>query len=82
MSETVRFTGKTVEEAITNATIQLGVTSDRIEYTVIEHETRGFLGFGAREAVIEVKIKEEKSDEEILREASRLKKRKKNAGLL
>ena len=69
MSETVRFTGKTVEEAITNATIQLGVTSDRIEYTVIEHETRGFLGFGAREAVIEVKIKEEKSDEEILREA-------------
>ena len=69
MSETVRFTGKTVEEAITNATIQLGVTSDRIEYTVIEHETRGFLGFGAREAVIEVKIKEEKTDEEILREA-------------
>ena len=69
MSETVRFTGKTVEEATTNATIQLGVTSDRIEYTVIEHETRGFLGFGAREAVIEVKIKEEKSDEEILREA-------------
>ena len=38
MSEVIRVTGKTVEDAITNATIRLGVTSDHIVYTVIEHE--------------------------------------------
>jgi spoIIIJ-associated protein len=59
MSEVIRVTGKTVEDAITNATIRLGVTSDHIVYTVIEHESKGFLGLGQKDAVIEVRIKTE-----------------------
>lgn len=59
MSEMIRVSGKTLEDAITNATIRLGVTSDNIVYTVIEHESRGFLGIGAKDAVIEVRAKNE-----------------------
>ena len=59
MSELIRVSGKTLEDAITNATIRLGVTSDKIVYTVIEHESKGFLGIGAKDAVIEVRAKDE-----------------------
>ncbi len=59
MSEMIRVSGKTLEDAITNATIRLGVTSDNIVYTVIEHESRGFLGIGQKDAVIEVRAKTE-----------------------
>ncbi len=59
MSELIRITGKTVEDAITNATIRFGVTSDNIVYTVIEHESKGFLGIGQKDAVIEVRVKTE-----------------------
>ena len=59
MSELIRVSGKTLEDAITNATIKLGVTSDKIVYTVIEHESKGFLGIGAKDAVIEVRAKDE-----------------------
>ena len=59
MSEMIRVSGKTLEDAITNATISLGVTSDSIVYTIIEHESKGFLGIGAKDAVIEVRVKNE-----------------------
>ena len=52
------FTGKTVEEAITNATIELGTTSDNLEYEVIEKESSGILGLGKKPARINAKIKE------------------------
>ena len=68
MSELIRVSGKTLEDAITNATIRLGVASDHIVYTVIEHESKGFLGLGQKDAVIEVRIKTEADYEaEILR---------------
>ena len=54
--ETKEFTGKTVEEAITNATIELGTTSDKIDYEVIEKESSGILGLGKKPARIAVKI--------------------------
>ena len=59
MSELIRVSGKTLEDAITNATIRLGVTSDHIIYSVIEHESKGFLGIGQKDAVIEVRVKTE-----------------------
>ena len=52
------FTGKTVEEAITNATIELGTTSDNIEYEVVEKESAGILGLGKKPAKINARIKE------------------------
>ncbi len=70
MSDLIRVVGKTLEDAITNATIQLGVASDHIVYTVIEHESKGFLGIGQKNAVIEVRVKNEADFE-----AERLKKK-------
>ena len=53
------FTGKTVEDAITNASVALGVTSDQIDYVVIEKGSAGFLGIGSKDAVIRVALEEE-----------------------
>ena len=43
---------KTVEEAITEACVQLGLASTDIEHEVIEKGSAGFLGIGAKQAVI------------------------------
>ena len=51
MSE-IRVSAKTVNDAITEALIQLGITSDQLEYEVIEKGSSGFLGIGSRQAVI------------------------------
>ncbi len=44
MKDFIEVTGKTVEDALTNASIQLGITSDKVEYEVIEKEKAGILG--------------------------------------
>ncbi len=51
------FTGKTVDDALTNATVSLGLTSDEIDYEVVSEGSTGFLGIGSKEAVIKVAIK-------------------------
>lgn len=56
--EYIEITGKTVDEAITNATIKLSVTSDKLEYEVIDKGSSGFLGINRRPAVIKVRIAE------------------------
>ncbi len=54
----IEVTGKTVDDAITNALIQLETTSDQIEYEVIEKGSSGFLGIiGKQDAVIKVRKK-------------------------
>ena len=58
MSKDIRVSAKTVDEAITEALLQLETTSDKIEYEVIEKGNTGFLGFiGAKDAVVKVKKK-------------------------
>ena len=53
MSEWLEFTGKTVNDALTEATINLKTTSDKIEYEVIEKESNGILNlFGKKDARI------------------------------
>ena len=52
--EFVEFSGKTVDDALTNALVALGTTSDQIEYEVIEKGSNGILGFGSKDAVIKV----------------------------
>ena len=54
----LQVSAKTVEDAITEALIQLGITSDQIEYEVIEKGSSGFLGFNAKAAVIRARKKE------------------------
>ena len=53
----IEVTGKTVEEARTEALIKLGTTSDQIEVEVIEKGSSGFLGIGSKPAVIRVRRK-------------------------
>ena len=55
------FTGKTVDEALTAATVSLGLTSDQIDYEVVSEGSSGFLGIGSKDAVIKVISKEEKT---------------------
>lgn len=57
----IRVTAKTVDEAITEASIQLETSSDNIEYHVIEKGSSGFFGIGSKPAVIEARKKEESS---------------------
>ena len=57
--EYIRISAKTVDDAITEASIQLGTSSDNIEYEVVEKGSTGFLGFGSRPAVIMARKKEE-----------------------
>ena len=59
MNGSIRVSAKTVDDAITEALIQLGVTSDRLEYEVIEKGSAGFLGIGMKQAVIEARRKPE-----------------------
>lgn len=63
MKGSIRVSAKKLDDAITEALIQLGVTSDRLEYNVIEKGSAGFLGIGMKQAVIEAWKKEEKTEE-------------------
>ena len=55
--EMITVTAKTVEDAITQASLQLGVSSDRIQYEVVQKGSAGDLGglFGSKPAVIRAK---------------------------
>lgn len=57
--EYMEFTAKTVSDAITEACKHFTVTSDRLDYVVVEEGSTGFLGFNAKPAVIKAKILEE-----------------------
>ena len=67
MEETT-VSAKTLDDAITEALIQLGVTSDQLEYDVIEKGNAGFLGIGRKQAVIKARRKVEKkvNDEPVI----------------
>ena len=53
--EFIEISAKTVDDAITEALIKLGTTSDKIEYEVIEKGSAGFLGINRKDAVIKVR---------------------------
>ena len=57
-----KFSAKTVSDAITEACKVLGVTSDKLDYVVKEEGSSGFLGIGAKDAVIEAKVKSSVTD--------------------
>ena len=52
MEEYIEVSAKTKEEAIMNAAIQLGTSSDNIEYDVIQEATSGLFGIGRKPAII------------------------------
>lgn len=60
--EYIQISAKTVDDAITEALIQLGVTSEQLEYEVIEKGSTGFLGINSKKAIIKVRKKETLED--------------------
>lgn len=58
MEEFREFTGKTVDEAITNASVELGLPSSELDIDILEKGSNGGLfGIGAKDAVINARIK-------------------------
>lgn len=53
----IEFSAKTVNDAITEACQKFVVTSDKLEYEVVEEGSSGFLGIGSKPAVIRAKVK-------------------------
>ena len=64
--EFIEVSAKTVGDAITDALVRLGVTSDQLEYEVVNEGSTGFLGFGSKPAVN--KAQKKYSPEENVRE--------------
>ena len=58
------FSAKTVDEAITKACLEFGVSSEKLEIQVIFEGSSGFFGLGAKPARIRVHKKEEILPEE------------------
>ena len=52
----IEVSAKTVSDAITEACQKLGVTSDKLDYEVVEEGSSGFLGIGAKAAVIKASV--------------------------
>ena len=70
MEDYITVSAKTLDDAITEALVQLGVTSDRLDYIVVEKGSVGFLGIGRKQAVIKARRKrEEKPVEETVEES-------------
>lgn len=62
----VETSGKTVDEAITAALLQLGLPSEQVEIEVLQESSKGVLGiFGAKEAKIRATAKTASAEEEI-----------------
>ena len=53
----IEVSAKTVNDAITEACQRLTVTSDKLEYEVVEEGSSGFLGIGSKPAVIKARVK-------------------------
>ena len=66
MKEYMEFSAKTVDEAITKALLELSISSDRLDYEVIEKGSSGFLGMFSKPAVIRVAKPTENEDEYLL----------------
>lgn len=60
----IEVSAKTVDEAITKACIEIGVSSDRLDVQVVSEGSSGFLGFGSKPAVIKARKKEEPEEKE------------------
>lgn len=60
--EFTEVSAKTVDDAITEACQKFSVTSDKLEYEVIEEGSAGFLGIGFKAAVIKARVKSSITD--------------------
>ena len=55
--EFIEISAKTIDDAVTAACQQFAITSDKLEYEVVEEGKAGILGFGAKPAIIKARVK-------------------------
>ena len=55
--EYIEISAKTVNDAITEACQKFVVTSDKLDYVVVEEGSSGFLGIGSKPAIIKARVK-------------------------
>ena len=55
--EFIEISAKTVADAVTLACQQLAITSEKLEYEVVDEGKVGILGFGAKPAIIKARVK-------------------------
>lgn len=53
----IEVKAKTIDDAITDALVQLGVTSDQLDYEVIDKGSAGFFGINRKDAIIRARKK-------------------------
>jgi spoIIIJ-associated protein len=53
----IEINAKTLDDAITEACKELMITSDRLDYVVVEEGSNGLFGLGSKQAVIKAKVK-------------------------
>lgn len=64
MEDYIQFSAKTKSEAITKASIELGVSSDQLDIQVVSEGSSGFFGIGSKPAIIKVRKIETVSEED------------------
>ncbi len=55
--EYIEISAKTVNDAITEACQKFVITSDKLDYVVVEEGSSGFLGIGSKPAIIKARVK-------------------------
>ena len=76
MTKSIEVSGKTEDEAVESALVQLGLTRDEVSVEIIEQAKSGFLGFKSTPAVVRVSYEStseppDESPKESLRESSK-----------
>lgn len=60
-----KFTAKTINDAITEACTKFSITSDKLDYEVVEEGSSGFLGIGSKPAIINARVKRTIADKAV-----------------
>jgi len=66
--KTQEFSAKTVDDALTEASIALGLPSSELNYEVVSEGSRGFLGIASKNAVIRILGDEDVAKKEVVKE--------------
>ena len=65
MTQTIRVNDASVEKAIQKGLRQLQLTQDDVEIEVIDEGKKGLFGFGQKDAVVSITVKEKTKQEEV-----------------
>ena len=66
MTQTIRVNDSSVEKAIQKGLRQLQLTQDDVEIEVIDEGKKGLFGFGQKDAVVSITVKETIEQEEVV----------------